>query len=332
MTTGTGMVNARVLEMDYDKAVEGICHQMRNILSGDLSRRGFIIAMSGGIDSSVCAALAVKALGPDRVFGLLLPERDSSGFSTRRGKLLAEHLGIRYEIHDIAATLEAIGCYRWRDDAIRKVFPEYGEGWKNKIVITGGLEGQINHFQLVVQTPGGETQQKRLGIREYLQIVAATNYKQRIRKTVEYFHADRLNYAVIGTPNRLEYDQGFFVKNGDGSADIKPIAHLYKTQVYALARHMGLPEDICSATPTTDTYSLAQGQDEFYFALPFQQMDLALWAYNHGRSAAELAQAIGITEAQAANVYRDIEAKRRATRYMHLKPVLVEKVSELNLP
>lgn len=325
------MVNARVLEMDYDKAVEGICHQMRNILSGDLSRRGFIIAMSGGIDSSVCAALAVKALGPDRVFGLLLPERDSSGFSTRRGKLLAEHLGIRYEIHDIAATLEAIGCYRWRDDAIRKVFPEYGEGWKNKIVITGGLEGQINHFQLVVQTPDGETQQKRLGIREYLQIVAATNYKQRIRKTVEYFHADRLNYAVIGTPNRLEYDQGFFVKNGDGSADIKPIAHLYKTQVYALARHMGLPEDICSATPTTDTYSLAQGQDEFYFALPFQQMDLALWAYNHARSAAELAQAIGITEAQAANVYRDIEAKRRATRYMHLKPVLVEKVSELNL-
>jgi NAD+ synthase len=288
--------------------------------------------MSGGIDSSVCAALAVKALGPDRVFGLLLPERDSSGFSTRRGKLLAEHLGIRYEIHDIAATLEAVGCYRWRDEAIRKVFPEYGDGWKNKIVITGGLEGQINHFQLVVRTPDGETKQKRLGIREYLQIVAATNYKQRIRKTVEYFHADRLNYAVIGTPNRLEYDQGFFVKNGDGSADIKPIAHLYKTQVYALARHMGLPEDICNATPTTDTYSLAQGQDEFYFALPFQQMDLALWAYNHHRSAAELATAIGITESQAANVYRDIEAKRRATRYMHLKPVLVEKVSELNLP
>jgi NAD+ synthase len=332
MTTETSVVNARVLEVDGDRAVEDICRRMRDILSGELSRRGFVIAMSGGIDSSVCAALAVRALGPDRVFGLLLPERDSSGFSTRRGKLLAEHLKIRYEIHDIAATLEAIGCYRWRDEAIRRVFAEYGEGWKNKIVISGGLEGQINHFQLVVQTPSGETKQKRLGIREYLQIVAATNYKQRIRKAVEYFHADRLNYAVIGTPNRLEYDQGFFVKNGDGSADIKPIAHLYKTQVYALARHMGLPEDICSATPTTDTYSLAQGQDEFYFALPYHQMDLALWAYNRGRSAAELAPAIEITEAQAANVYRDIEAKRRATRYMHMKPVLVEEVSELDLP
>ena len=177
----------------------------------------------------------------------MLPERDSSGFSTARGRQLAEHLGIQYEVFDIAPALEGIGCYQQRDEAIRRVFPEYGDGWKNKIVISGGLEGRINHFKLVVQTPAGEMKQERLGLREYLQIVAATNYKQRIRKTVEYFHADRLNYAVIGTPNRLEYDQGFFVKNGDGSADVKPIAHLYKTQVYALARHLELPPEICDA-------------------------------------------------------------------------------------
>ena len=324
-------IDARVLDLDNAATVETICSRMREILAGALSRRGFVIAMSGGIDSSVCAALAVKAVGPQHVLGLLLPERDSSGTSTRRGKLLAEHLQIPFEVHDIAATLDAIGCYRWRDAAIRRVFPEYTEGWRNKIVISGGLEGRINHFQLVVQTPGGEMRQERLGLREYLEIVAATNYKQRVRKTVEYFHADRLNYAVIGTPNRLEYDQGFFVKNGDGSADLKPIAHLYKTQVYALARHLGLPDDVCRSAPTTDTYSLVQGQDEFYFALPYQQMDLALWAYNHGRGASELAAALKITEQQAANVYRDIEAKRRTTRYMHLKPVLIEPVVELDL-
>jgi NAD+ synthase len=324
-------LDATVLEMDNDRVIEQICTRLRSILSRDVGRRGFVIAMSGGIDSSVSAALCVKALGKDRVYGLMLPERDSSGFSTARGRQLAEHLGIKYEVFDIGSTLEAIGCYRWRDDAIRKVFPEYGAGWKNKIVISGGLEGQINHFQLVVQTPGGETRQERLGLREYLQIVAATNFKQRIRKTVEYFHADRLNYAVIGTPNRLEYDQGFFVKNGDGSADVKPIAHLYKTQVYALARHMQLPQEICNAVPTTDTYSLAQGQDEFYFALPYAQMDLALYALNHGHSAEQLAPVIGVTPAQAANVFRDIEAKRKATRYMHLSPVLVEDVSELQL-
>lgn len=324
-------LDASVLEMDNDRVIDQICTRLRSILSKDVGRRGFVVAMSGGIDSSVSSALCVKALGKDRVYGLMLPERDSSGFSTARGRQLAEHLGIKYEVFDIAPALDGIGCYKWRDDAIRKVFPAYGDGWKNKIIISGGLEGQINHFQLVVQTPAGEMKQERLGLREYLQIVAATNFKQRIRKTMEYFHADRLNYAVIGTPNRVEYDQGFFVKNGDGSADVKPIAHLYKTQVYALARHMKLPPEICNAIPTTDTYSLAQGQDEFYFALPYAQMDLALYALNHGYSAEQLAPAIGITAQQATNVFKDIEAKRRATRYMHLEPQLVEEVAEIKL-
>jgi NAD+ synthase len=322
----------RVLELDYDREIERMCSRLKEILSRDLSRRGLVVAISGGIDSSVSAALSVRAIGAERVYGLLLPEQDSSGASVTRGRMLAEHLGIRHELFDIAPTLEAIGCYRWRDEAIRNVFPEYGAGWKNKIVISGGLEGRVNHFQLVVQTPAGETRQARLGLKDYLQIVAATNFKQRIRKTVEYFHADRLNYAVVGTPNRLEYDQGFFVKNGDGSADVKPIAHLYKTQVYALARHMGLPGEICSATPTTDTYSLPQGQDEFYFSLPYAQMDIALWALNHGRPAAELAAALGIKEAQAQHVFNDIEAKRRTTRYLHSKAVLVEAVPELAIP
>ncbi len=323
--------DANVLDMDNDKVIDRICTRLREILAKDVGKRGYVVAMSGGIDSSVSSALCVKALGKERVYGIMLPEKDSSGFSTARGKQLAEHLGIRYEVFDIAPALEGIGCYRQRDEAIRRVFPEYGDGWKNKIVIKGGLEGRINHFELVVQTPAGELKTARLPLPEYLQIVAATNHKQRIRKTVEYYHADRLNYAVIGTPNRLEYDQGFFVKNGDGSADVKPIAHLYKSQVYALARHMKLPKEICEATPTTDTYSLAQGQDEFYFALPYAQMDLALYALNNGHGAKELAGALKITEAQAEHVFKDIEAKRKTTRYLHLKPVLVEPVTELKL-
>jgi len=329
---GKKQLDEKVLELDYDAEIERIGARLREILSKEVMRRGFVCAMSGGIDSSVSSALCVKALGAGKVYGIMLPERDSSGFSTARGKQLAEHLGIRHEVFDIAPALDGIGCYRQRDEAIRRVFPEYTDGWKNKIIIKGGLEGRINHFELVVQTPAGELKSARLPLPEYLQIVAATNHKQRIRKTVEYYHADRLNYAVIGTPNRLEYDQGFFVKNGDGSADVKPIAHLYKSQVYALARHMKLPAEICAAIPTTDTYSLAQGQDEFYFALPYAQMDLALYALNHGYSAAELGVALKLSETQAQQVFNDILAKRKATRYMHLKPQLVEPVKELNLP
>jgi NAD+ synthase len=318
-----------VLDFDMDAEVARTSERLRAILRSKLNRRGLVVALSGGIDSSVSAALSVKALGPKKVFGLLLPERDSSSASRSRGQAIAEHLGIEFTVENIAPTLEAIGCYRWRDEAIRSVEPDYAADWKSKIVIAGGLEGGVNHFRLVVQTPTGDMREHRLPLKEYLQIVAATNFKQRIRKTLEYFHADRLNYAVVGTPNRLEYDQGFFVKNGDGSADVKPIAHLYKTQVYALARHLGLPDEVCNAKPTTDTYSLPQGQDEFYFALPYDKMDLALWALNHGKSADALAKALGVSAEQAAWVYRDIQAKRKTTAYLHSKAVLIEPVTEL---
>ena len=157
----------------------------------------------------------------------------------------------------------------------------------------------------------------RLPPAAYLQLVAATNFKQRMRKMIEYYHADRLNYAVAGTPNRLEYDQGFFVKQGDGAADVKPIAHLYKTQVYALAEYLGVPEEIRRRPPTTDTFSLPQTQEEFYFALPYDQMDLCLYAQNHGVAADEVAPRVGLTAEQVERVFRDIEAKRRATRYLH---------------
>jgi NAD+ synthase len=310
--------------LEFDAAAERtrITAGMTEILR-HFRRRGCVVAISGGIDSSVCAALAVAAVGRDRVFGLLLPERDSSGTSTIRGEMIARHLGIEFAKEDIAQTLEAIGCYRWRDEAIRSVVPEYGPGWRQKIVIAGGLERGINFFNIVAQSPDGEAIERRLPHAQYLQIVAATNYKQRIRKTIEYFHADRLNYAVVGTPNRLEYDQGFFVKNGDGSADLKPIARLFKTQVYEMARFLELPDEICSAVPTTDTYSLPQGQDEFYFALPYRQMDLALWAYEHQIPASELAESLGISTDRAEFVYRDIEAKRRATEYLGGAPVVV---------
>ncbi len=319
-------LTAAVLALDCEREAGRICRWMHDALANRLHRRGVVVAMSGGIDSSVCAALAVQALGHRKVQGLLLPERDSSDASTARGRGLAEHLGISFDTLDIAAALDGLDCYRQRDDAIRRVVPAYGDGWRSKIAIAGGIGGGINFFRLVVQEPGGQRQSHRLGVHEYLQIVAATNYKQRVRKSVEYFHADRLNFAVVGTPNRLEYDQGFFVKNGDGAADLKPIAHLYKSQVYAMARHLGLPEAICEAVPTTDTYSLPQGQDEFYFALPYAQMDLALWALNHGYDAAELAHAIGCDERQAQRVLDDIRTKRRTTRYLHTAAALVEPV------
>lgn len=316
-------LTADVFGLDYAAEADRIAGRLREVTARELHKRGLVVAISGGVDSSVCAALAVRALGAQRVFALILPERDSADESERHARILAGHLGVRVETVDIAPTLAAIGCYAARDEAVRRVLPDYADDWRMKIVIAGGREGAINHFDLVAQSPDGRTHERTLGLADYLQIVAATSFKQRVRKTLEYYHADRLNYAVVGTPNRLEYDQGFFVKNGDGSADVKPIAHLYKTQVYGMARHLGLPDCVASAAPTTDTYSLAQGQDEFYFALPWAQMDLALWALEHGLAAAELGNALRISEAAAEAVYADIRNKRRSTRYLHLPPLLL---------
>jgi NAD+ synthase len=286
-----------------------------------------VVALSGGIDSSVVAAVCVAALGRDRVFGLHMPERESSDDTLRLCRMLADSLGIDSVTENISPLLEAAGCYRRRDDAIRLVCPEYGDGYSSKIVLPSVVDSDaFRLYSLVVRDPAGNETRHRLTPAAYLGIVAATNFKQRARKMLEYYHADRLNYAVTGTPNRLEYDQGFFVKLGDGAADLKPIAHLYKSQVYALAEYLGVPEEIRSRLPTTDTYSMPQSQEEFYFSLPYDLMDLCLYAVDHGVGPEEVSAATGLTPEQVSRVFHDIDQKRRTTRYLHLAPQLVEQV------
>jgi NAD+ synthase len=314
--------------VDIAKLADDIDAAMTRLVGRELKRRGVVVGVSGGIDSSVCAALATRALGPERVFALLMPEADSDPDSTARGRELCEQLGLSYALEDIAPALDALGCYRRRDAAIRRVFPEYGDGWRQKITLAEGLldTDRVSYFNLTVASPGGELQTARMPTDAYLEVVAATNMKQRTRKLVEYFHAEARNFAVLGTPNRQEYELGFFVRGGDGLADLKPIAHLYKTQVYALAAHLGLPESIRSQPPSTDTYSLPQTQEEFYFALPYDKMDLMLWAWHHDVPAAEAATVMGLGPEQIERVYRDIVAKRRMAERLMRDAAKVEEV------
>lgn len=316
------------MKIDPAAEAERICAVLRDLLGGDLRRRGYVVAMSGGIDSSVSAALAVRAVGPTRVLGLFLPERDSDALSHALALELATQLGIEHVTEDIGPALAALGCYERRDAAIRRAVPAYGPGWKCKLVLpgAGASRNLLNVTSLVVQDPSGTQSRVRLGAADYRQIVAATNFKQRVRKMMDYYHADRLHYAVIGTPNRLEYDQGFFVKGGDGLADVKPIAHLYKTQVYQLADYLGVPEGIRSRPPTTDTFSLAQSQEEFYFAFPARVLDQLVLAYNQRRDAREVARDLALDEDQVRWAWADIAQKRATTRYLHLTSLLVEPV------
>lgn len=317
--------SAQTLLIDPKAETERIVAALRRQLRA-MRRRGLVLGLSGGIDSSVCAGLAAEAVGAENVFCLFMPENDSDPESLRLGRLVAATFGLRGEVEDIGPILEAMGCYRRRDAFIREVVPEYGDGWRSKIVFANGLEtAGYNISSLVVESPTGEVRKVRLPAPVYLGIVASTNMKQRTRKQLEYFHADRLKSVVLGTPNRLEDDQGFFVKNGDGAADVKPIAHLYKSQVYQLAEYLGVPEEVRRRPPTTDTFSLPQTQEEFYFALPYDKMDLCLYALDNDIPSKDVALAASLTEEQVALVWADIAAKRKVAHYLHLPAQRVEK-------
>jgi len=309
------------LALDCAREVERIVAALREQLGGPIKRRGLVVGMSGGLDSSVCAALAVRAVGPRRVLALFMPERHSDPISETIARDWAEQLGIPHRTEAISDALDALGCYARQAEAIRTVVPEFTDAWKFKLVLPGDRlhSDRLNVSALVVQPPGEAERTVRLTADAYRQIVAATNFKQRVRKMMEYHHADRLHYAVVGTPNRLEYDQGFFVKGGDGLADVKPIAHLYKTQVYQLAEYLGVPRAVTDRPPTTDTFSL-----------PARTLDRVLHAHNAGLAPAQAAEVLALSAEEVERAYRDIAQKRMTTRYLHLPPQLVERVPEID--
>jgi NAD+ synthase len=320
-------ISPSMLTIDPSSETERIVAAIRGIVLHKLKRKGAVVGVSGGVDSSVVAYLCARALGTSRVLALFMPEADSSSESLRLGRLVAETLGVPSALEDLSPILHAARCYERRDAAIRTVIPEYGPEYKSKIILPDQMDGnRYPIFSVIVQSPDGITKKARLTLEAYLGIVAATDFKQRARKMMEYYYADLHQYAVVGTPNRLEYDLGFFVKNGDGAADLKPVAHLYKSQVYQLAAYLGVPEEIQRRPPTTDTYSLEQSQEEFYFTLSLEKMDYCLYGRNNGITAAELAPLAGLDETLVERAYAMIDAKRRAARYLHAAPLLVDDI------
>lgn len=314
------------INIDPEKTTESIIKQMRQIVGRQFHKHGAVLGVSGGIDSSVCLALSAKAFGPERVLSIAMPESDSNPESAVLARTLSRQYGVEYIVEDMTAALAGFGTYTRRDEAIKKVFPEYDATYKAKIVLPSALgdKDTLNVFQLTIISPEGDEQTKRIPLNEYLQIVAASNFKQRSRMSMLYYHADRLNYAVIGTGNKDEHDQGFFVKWGDGGADIKPIAQLFKMQVYQLARYLEVPEEICNRTPTTDTYSAECSQEEFFFRVPFEIGNQVWFAMENDVPASEVAQELNLAEDQVVNIMNDIKRKIKATEYLRAYPIHIE--------
>jgi len=312
-----------VLKIDPAATADELVASLRHDVLQTLRRSGAVVGISGGVDSSVVLALCVRAFGAKRVVGIMMPEKDSSGDSIVLARRLADRFGVQTVVEDVTGALVGLGCYARRDEAIKRVFPEYDPSYKAKIGLPGNVldSDALNVFYLTIISPEGEEQSKRLNLRDYLQIVAASNFKQRSRMTMLYYHAELRNYAVVGTPNKNEHDQGFFVKWGDGGYDVAPIRHLFKTQVYQLAEHLDVPQEICQATPTTDTYSAHSSQEDFFFRLPFEVMDLLWYAMEHDVPVPEAARVMDLTEEQVQRVFTDLTRKQRTTQYLRTLPI-----------
>jgi NAD+ synthase len=310
------------LRLDVEKEVERITAAIYDTVHHEMRRQGAVLGISGGVDSAVTLALCARALGNQRVVGLLLPEKESSPESETLAHELASCFDVEAITEEITPPLDGYGCYARRDEAIRRVFPQFGPGWGVKIVLPSDLlsRGTLNIFQLVVTSPEGEEFRQRLPLREYFQIVASSNFKQRARTNLLYYHAELRNYAVIGTPNKNEHDLGFFVKGGDGLYDFAPIRHLFKTQIYQLAEYLGIPESIRSRPPTTDTYPGGGTQEEFFYRLPFETLDTIWYGYEHKIPAEMIAGALGLTAEQVTRVTEDIERKIMTTAYLREAP------------
>jgi NAD+ synthase len=313
---------SEALKLDCKAESDRLAPFIRHAVGEVLHKQGAVVGVSGGIDSSVTAALCVRALGAKRVVAILMPEKDSHPSTLELSRLVADSLGIRTLYRDISPVLTGLGFYQEHAEVIRSVIPEYADGWKSKMVISDPREGtEFAFFSIVAQSPEGKTIKKRLPAEAYLRVVALSNFKQRTRKMLEYHYADRFNYAVGGTSNFLETDQGFFVKLGDGAGDFKPIAHLYKSQIFQMAEYLGVPEEIRRRPPSADIHSLAQGQDEFFFILPYEKMDACVYGQLHGIPSGEVAKAIEVEEALVAKIYRIIELRRSRTGYLRAQPV-----------
>jgi NAD+ synthase len=309
---------------DIESECNRIVSQIREVVLYRLNRLGGVIGISGGIDSSVSMGLAVKALGTEKILAIMLPEHDSSGDSALFAQKLADKFGVKAITENITGALEGFGCYKRRDEAVRNVFPEYDPvNYKMKIGISSaGLYTNLPPlFSVTIIDNKGNAKSKRVPAPELRQIEAASNFKQRCRMSMIYYHAERLHYAVVGTPNKHEVEQGFFVKNGDGGADVMPIAHLYKTQVYQLAHYLGIPDEIIKRTPTSDTYSAEQTQEEFFFQLPFQQMDLLWYAFKNEYKPDEVADVMGRTVDEIKKVFAGFERKIKTTEYLRMPPI-----------
>ncbi len=316
------LISDRRLNFDADSCVREIASFLSTQLRDSSRNGGFVVGLSGGVDSATTAALACRAVGAGRVFGLLLPERHSSPESIEYAEETAETLGISTEQIELTPVLESLGVYEGLRAALCEVDPDYRSSWPYRIVLPSDLRESRawNVYHLELFPPDGEPRRHRLPAQILRRLQALTNVKLRLRMTLLYREAESRGYLVAGTTNRCELDQGFFVQYGDGGVDLEPIAHLYKSQVRQLALHFGLSERIALRPATPDTWGADVTDDEFFFRLPYELVDSLLVREDLGLDDQTIATELDLDVDQIVRLRAELARRRKVSAAMRCIP------------
>ena len=303
---------------DIVQSLQNFIHEQ---VYDNFRKRGIVIGISGGIDSAVAAKLCCDAIGKENVLGIILPEKESNPQSQEFATKYCEKLGIKYEIEDITSILDSSKIYQTREKIVEKYFPVYNQSCEYRLVFSENFDNDgLSIPYLEVNDESKQIHKIKLSLNDYFTITAATNIKHRIRMTRLYFYAEKNNFLVTGTTNKAEFQLGYFVKYGDGGVDIEPLANLYKTQVYQLGKYLDVPNEIIERKASPDTWSFDVSDEEFFYSLPYETVDLVLFAKEKSVPLNDIYSVLDLKEERVKRILNSLERKWKASKTLRVFP------------
>ena len=293
-------------------------------------KHGIVLGISGGIDSAVVAALACNAIGKENVLGIILPEKESNPDSQELAEKLCKNLEIEYLVDDITPILDSSSVYKIREEIVQKFFPNFNNLCKYRLIFTENFDNDgLSIPYLEIQDSQNQTHKIKISLNDYLTMTAATNIKHRTRMNRLYYYAEKNNFLVCGTTNKAEFQQGYFVKYGDGGVDIEPLANIFKTQVYQLAESLKIPHEIIQRKASPDTWSFDVSDEEFFFSLPYEIIDFMIYAKEKSIPIDEICSSLNLKEDQIKRILKSQERKWNSSKTSRIFPPIFDMKNNL---
>ena len=305
---------------NIDNFTNKVCEFIKYEVQNNLNKKGAVVGLSGGIDSAVTAALCARSIGSENVLGLILPEQESDSQSEILATSVAEKFNLNFEVINITPILESFGVYRIKEQIVKEKFSDFDNSCKYRVMVPPKSENSVGIPFLEIFDNEKKSHKFKISSKEFLTLTAATSIKHRVRMTLLYFCAEKNNFSVIGTTNKSEYLQGYFVKYGDGGSDIEPLVNIYKSQIYQLGNFLDVPKRILSKNASPDVWSLSTNDEEFFYSVPYDVVDLILYAREQGLSETEVEKISDLSLESIQSLFRMQNMKELQSKHMREIP------------